>query len=158
VSTLSAVAEPDEWEKERQAIIRDMIRHEDALRDHRLSYLLTLNGFLFAALAFAWRENDGESIPLVCLLAAVGFVVGLSAYAGQMTSNQAVTKLRDLAHDPDPPVLGLTSAEQDQYSVSRWNKALVPWNVLPKLLIVIWPSIAVARIVTALVSWLASEL
>src|SRR6476661_7860316 len=114
---------PDDsdWTRERTQILREMIRHEDTLRDHRLGYLLTFNAFLFAALAFAWKS----AVPLVFLLAGVGIAVGVSALAGQVTSNTAIRKIRHLAdEDADPPVIGLTSEEKHEENKQSYE---LPW-------------------------------
>jgi hypothetical protein len=134
--------------EEKERILRDMIRHEDGLRDHRLSYLLTLNGFLFAALAFAWRRPGDEATALVALLAVVGFAVGCSAMAAQNISNHAVQKLRRRARrNPDPPVVGITSEETkgEEGHIAWFVDLLAPWKALPVILIVIWPIIAIVR-------------
>jgi hypothetical protein len=35
---------------------REMVRHENELMNHRVSWLLTLQGLLFTALGFAWDK------------------------------------------------------------------------------------------------------
>jgi hypothetical protein len=120
-----------------------MIRHEDTLRDHRMSYLLTLNGFLFASLAFAWKQT----FWLILAIAAVGLAAGLSGFSAQDTSNRAVTKLRDLEPDASPPLVGLRGDEQDDDAqMSDWMKWWQPWKALPKVLMAIWPIIALIKI------------
>jgi hypothetical protein len=141
--------------KSRDQTLREMIHHEDQLRDDRLSYLLTLNGFLFAALAFGWRVKvkDGSD-ALVFLLAGVGLVVGLSALAGQITSNAAVTLLRMKNEDADPPLVGLTGDEEQKGGddgvgdghVNGFFKLLVPWKVLPGILMLAWAAVVVVRL------------
>lgn len=133
-----------EWARDRERILREMIRHEDSLRDNRLGYLLTFNAFLFAGLAFAWKNSDA----LITVLALVGLAVGISAEAGQITSNKAVTKLRKLAEDADPPIVGLTSHETGEYQLSWWTRELAPWKTLPLILIVAWPTVLVVRWIT----------
>ncbi|HEY3723766.1 MAG TPA: hypothetical protein VGN59_10455 [Acidimicrobiia bacterium] len=144
--TLSAVA--GEFEQGKNKILREMIRHEDTLRDNRLGYLLTLNGFLFAALAFSWKTRVG-SVGLIVLLAVVGFVVGISGMAAQEISNQAVDKLRALAEGDagESLIVGLTGAE-----TAQWADSWAPWNALPKVFVFVWPAIAVLRVVL----WIAT--
>jgi hypothetical protein len=48
-----------------RAVIRSMIQHEDQLRAQRLGWLLTLNGFLFAALGFAWNSDAAEWLIVI---------------------------------------------------------------------------------------------
>ena len=129
------------------AIIRDMIRHEDTLRDQRLGWLFALNGFLFAGLSVAWPdENSG---PLVIVLAVVGVLVAISSAAVLARSAVAIDKLaarasERTARDEEevPPVIALRSKElQEDNGASRWVKAtgpLVPWKMVPKVLALAW--------------------
>jgi hypothetical protein len=39
-----------------------MIQLEDVLRDQRLGWRFALNGFLFAALGFAWNSSDAAAV------------------------------------------------------------------------------------------------
>ncbi len=72
-----------------------MIQHEDDLRNQRLGYLLTLNGLLFTALAFAWKAQAAR--PLVLLLAGMGIVTAASGYGSMKSSDVAIRALRDRA-------------------------------------------------------------
>jgi len=44
------------WTLDDASTIRQMIAHEDDLINHRLTWLAQLQGFLFAALGFAWEK------------------------------------------------------------------------------------------------------
>ena len=44
------------WDKDEAETLRQMIRHESEVINARLSYLMTLQGLLFAALGFAWAS------------------------------------------------------------------------------------------------------
>ena len=73
--------------------LRRMIQHEDDLRNQRLGYLLTLNGLLFTALAFAWRAP--RALSLVLILAAMGALIATSAYFSMRLSDRAIRYLRN---------------------------------------------------------------
>jgi hypothetical protein len=90
-------------------VIRTMIQHEDTLRDQRLGWFLTLNGFLFAALGFAWSSSRA----LAYILGVLGIFVALSSFLTLRVSTLAVRKLRHYVDDPSapPPVVGLTSED-----------------------------------------------
>ena len=62
------------WDETHAAIIRSMVVHEDDVTNHRMTWLVTLHGFLFAALGFAWK--DGK--VLIPLLGFVGVFTSLS--------------------------------------------------------------------------------
>jgi len=144
-----------------QSIIRSMIQHEDTLRDQRLGWLFALNGFLFAALGFAWA--DAESTPLVLVLSTVGAVVALSVRRSLTTSVLAISRLRRLADDVDrngvtgsPPVVGMRSVEREderkrtkaerRQAGTSWLAGLDPWRFLPWCLAAAWLAIAVLRL------------
>jgi hypothetical protein len=86
-----------------------MIQHEDTLRDQRLGWFLTLNGFLFAALGFAWNSSPA----LAYILGALGIFIALSSFLTLRVSTLAIGRLRLYVEDPSaaPPVVGLTSAD-----------------------------------------------
>jgi hypothetical protein len=90
-------------------VIRTMIQHEDTLRDQRLGWFLTLNGFLFAALGFAWNSSPA----LAYILGVLGVFIALSSFLTLRVSTLAVTKLRHYVDDSSasPPVVGLTSED-----------------------------------------------
>jgi hypothetical protein len=144
-----------------QSVVRSMIQHEDTLRDQRLGWLFALNGFLFAALGFAWA--DAESTPLVLVLSAVGAAVALSVQRSLATSVLAISRLSRLAQDAErngvtgpPPVIGLRSrdreAERTRTKTERreagasWLTALDPWRFLPWCLAAAWVAVAVLRL------------
>lgn len=73
------------------ATIRDMIQHEDTLRDQRRGWVFALNGFLFTGLGFAWTDDD--SGPLIVVLALVGVLVAVSSAAALRGSQLAIAML-----------------------------------------------------------------
>ena len=86
-----------------------MVQHEDDLRNQRLGYLLTLNGLLFAGLAFSWRTPNARS--LVAVLAVMGILIAASSFASMLLSDDAIRYLRsrvpifaNLGRDASPPV------------------------------------------------------
>src|SRR5689334_1679662 len=98
-------------------VIRSMIQHEDTLRDQRLGWLFALNGFLFAALGFAWDSADASA--LVVVLSVVGVVVAITGLAAMEASRLAIRKLASSPalqrHDEtEPPVIALRSDDFGQ--------------------------------------------
>jgi hypothetical protein len=78
-----------------RAILRDLIQHEDQLRDQRLGYLLTLNGLLFAALGFAWTSQTAG--PLLGVIAAMGIGIAVVGLSSMILSDWAIRYWRKLA-------------------------------------------------------------
>jgi hypothetical protein len=143
------------------SVIRGMIEHEDQLRDQRLGWLFALNGFLFAALGFAWQESD--STPLVVVLAGVGVLIALSSRISLTSSTLAIARLGRLGRNVQPngtfdvpPVIALRTSERgaeleirksEQKGVrARLAAWVYPWNAVPWILIVGWVVIALARL------------
>jgi hypothetical protein len=133
-----------------RAVLRSMIQHEDTLRAQRLGWLLALNGFLFAALGFAWSETDSTS--LVLIVSAVGVVVAFSSAAGMYASELAIRRLRSRGDTTDevqagPPLVGLSSDElKKQGGVAASVPWLYPWRVVPWSLAAAWVAMMVSRL------------
>jgi hypothetical protein len=147
-----------------------MVQHEDDLRSQRLGYLLTLNGLLFAALAFAWKGPHTRSI--VSVLAGIGVLVSASTFAAMILSDRAIRYLRKRAPtamerselmgetvEPETEFetipVGLSKSQmdelkrQDQTSQKKQNKkkkrdfskAIQPWHSLPVVLGAGWVAV-----------------
>jgi hypothetical protein len=122
-----------------------MIRHEDVLRNDRLGYVLTINGFLFTGLGFAW--SGPEAKRLVVLFALFGVAIAAISMQAMETSTQAIAKLRDAGDalpDDGLPIVGLRS---DQLA-APWRRLtwLAPATAVPCALFVIWPALAIVRL------------
>ncbi|MCQ8106401.1 hypothetical protein NP590_20020 [Methylomonas sp. SURF-2] len=89
-------------------VIREMIKHENQLVDQRINWMSTIQGLLFAALAFSW-DKANCLIPLLCGLGGVIAVItiinlGLATAATQLLLNWYK------ANHPSysgPPIIGL---------------------------------------------------
>ena len=134
-------------------VIRAMIQHEDTLRDQRLGWLFALNGFLFAALGFAWNSSDATA--LVIVVSIVGVVVAISGIASMRASALAVRSLAGLPalqqHDgPEPPVIALRSDDLRRSGrFGRYIPLLYPWRVVPWCLVGAWIAVAAVRVAMA---------
>jgi hypothetical protein len=133
-------------------ILRTMIRHEDGLRDQRLGWLFALNGFLFAALGFAWSDSDSTS--LVVIVSVLGVVVGVSSASAMYASEVAIKRLRDLGtrapgEESHPmPIVALRSEDLvARGGVGRLVPKLYPWRLIPWCLVVAWLAVLVVRMV-----------
>ena len=120
------------WDEKDAAIIRDMIFKEDEFVNHRLTWLVTVQGLLFAALGFAW----GKGTALTGLLGAIGIVVSITSFVCLLVSQQAIhglVKKWDLRKKDDyvgPDIIGFRS--------SAIVGLLLPWIILPLLFVVAW--------------------
>jgi len=73
-------------------VVREMIRHENELMNHRISWFNTLQGLLFAALAFSWDKAEGGG--LVYIFSALGTLLCLSTFYSLRANLLAISTLR----------------------------------------------------------------
>jgi hypothetical protein len=82
-------------------IHREYIEHEDDLINHRSTWHLLLQGFLFAAFGVIgqWQTEKGcgfltgERYDIVYVLAGTGFLIALAALASTFAANMSVRRL-----------------------------------------------------------------
>ncbi|MDD2864539.1 MAG: hypothetical protein PHC99_07410 [Methylococcales bacterium] len=94
-------------------IIRSMIEHENSLVAQRVSWMTTIQGLLFTALAFAWKENSAHN--LILPLCVFGSIVASVTIKNLMSSIDAITRLVCWYQEHNdktviaqlPPVIGL---------------------------------------------------
>lgn len=125
-------------------VVRSMISSENELINARMGWLLTVQGFLFAALSFVWSERAG----LIFVLAALGVVVAASLGFSMRCAVRALERLAqhwaDLAEEwayAGPPVIGLGPDD-----LPFWAHLLLPWRVIPVALIVAWIVVLLIRL------------
>ena len=118
-------------------VVRTMIRHENDLVNHRLTWLLTLEGFLFAGSGLLWNTLLDNKPDIVFLFSITGMVAACSA---AVVLDAACYTIMDLDHwwqnhKPNdfygPDVIGFRG--------HRWLFALfAPWRLIPPTLVVVW--------------------
>ena len=122
---------------------RDLVESENEMINHRMMWLLTIQGLLFASFFLVWRgkkeTGDGDEeirirakeIYIIYALGvfsavSVGIVLffGLNAIKCIVESTSMVGRqyVIGLSHGPVPP----------------WVHYLLPWNSLPVLFVVAW--------------------
>jgi hypothetical protein len=118
-------------------VIRTMIRHENDLVNHRLTWLLALEGFLFAGIGFAWDKLPDNKCDLVFLFSVIGMAAAGSATVVLDAAHYAIMTLGYWwdRHKPKdflgPDVMG--------YRGHHWLFGLfVPWRLIPPTLVVVW--------------------
>lgn len=136
-------------------IIRGMIKHENELVNHRITWLSHLQGLLFAALGFAWgKENAHWLVYCFCLL---GCFIALSSLISLEGADQAINDMVWWwdTHKPKdffgPDVIGLTNnGIMHRHGITMKvfsqkiaiRKEMYPWYLLPRLFIAAWLAIA----------------
>ncbi|MFW9263100.1 hypothetical protein [Nostoc sp. CALU 546] len=122
-------------------IIREMIRHEDNLTINRLNWLITLQGLLFASLAFSWDKSR----LLTYLLIFLGLFFSFMLLRYLQLSNQAITRLlkwweKKQNNYDGPPVIGLEDQE-----IAKLILMILPWKSIPFIFICSWFVVLIAR-------------
>jgi hypothetical protein len=131
-------------------VIREMIRHENDLTNHRIMWLLIVQGLIANAAVNAGRES-GETTSA---LATVGILVTLSAFVILYKSYQARGYLQFLGNEAkqgtlredDLPVFGWPSKRMKGWRKKVWpcrwigqaSELLEPFFFLPTLLVTAW--------------------
>jgi len=131
-------------------VIREMIRHEDDVTNHRIMWLLVGQGFL--ANAFVVVKNQGSSEYL--MLCFLGIVVALSAFVTLYQSYQARGYLQFLGlhaktgilREEDLPLTGWPENRLKGWQRNIWillgvrktRDLFEPWLTLPFLFTCMW--------------------
>ena len=131
-------------------VIREMIRHENDVTNHRIMWLLIVQGLIANAAVTAGRE----SAEIVSAFAAVGILVTLSAFVILYKSYQARGYLQFLGteakqgtlREKDLPLIGWPSKRVKDWWKKVWpcpwvgkgSELLEPFFFLPCLLILGW--------------------
>lgn len=104
-------------------IIRKLIEHENNLQNYRLTWLMTIQGLLLAALGFAWDKKDARG--LVVLFCILGILVSLSTFSALKLSGMAFQDLHNWwdNNKPEnyvgPPVVGHKAKFHSLYWILR---------------------------------------
>ncbi|HNX49383.1 MAG TPA: hypothetical protein PLS53_07305 [Thermoanaerobaculaceae bacterium] len=120
-------------------VTRQLVQHEDSLRDQRVNWLMGSQGILYASLGFVWDKSSF----VAGVISLVGVVTCVSIGGSLLANTAAVRKIcsewakrRPTEYD-GPSVIGLRSAEDPH----RWARRLYPWHILPWVLLASWLAI-----------------
>jgi hypothetical protein len=131
-------------------VIREMLRHENDLTNHRIMWLLIGQGFIANAYISASKEHPATG----ALLAILGLFLSLSAFVMLYRSYQARGYLRFLGErakrgmllEKDLPILGWPAHRIKGWSREVWahswiaknSDLLEPWLFLPFIFAFLW--------------------
>ena len=123
--------------------IRSMIDSENTLVNHRVGWLTTLQGLLFAALGFAWDKPTAASlVPIFCVLGiGTAFIVSLALIGATRAQVQLMAwwDQHKPTHYAGPDVVGLRPPP-------NLSHFLAPWTWLAALFVVAWFAVAGVRL------------
>lgn len=112
-------------------IAREMIRHENELMNHRLTWLLTAEGLLFAALGLALPEDGGPAKrQLIEILSFVGVMLAASGSIVLDAADAAIVRWSPRVPKTETDVIGYRGVPL------LW--VFCPWRIYPPMFICAW--------------------
>jgi len=111
-------------------VVRDLIKHENDLINHRLTWFITSQGLLMAALGFAWGKADARD--LIFVLCGLGLLTSVSTACVLWSGAAVIDQLAKKTCADDEPVIG------GRAGIRRFA---YPWYSFPVLFGVSWASI-----------------
>ncbi len=124
--------------------IRYMLQREEDLLNNRISWLMTIQGLLFASLGFAWDKKDASG--LIIVFALLGIFVSASArtiFPFYSKASKELIAWWDAYKPSDyqgPDVVGFRST----HSGISW--LIRPWRALPFIFMIGWILIVIAHL------------
>jgi hypothetical protein len=119
-------------------VIRELIRLENDALNYRMTWFLTLQGLLFAALAFAWDKGAA----IIVVFSIVGILSSVSVGILLRYGILAIKELEKVSRaDGHQPVIG-----KGYSGTSAVMHFLLPWHFLPILFVVAWAAFMVIRV------------
>jgi hypothetical protein len=130
----------DKWDANAANTVRDMLKHEGELLNHRMTWLVTLQGLLFAALGFGWQTNA----VLIGIISALGIAASVSTYVvvivGSLATQTLITGW-DTNKPSDyngPDVIGYRGPR----GIGLFFR---PWRILPFFFMAAWIAVFVVN-------------
>jgi hypothetical protein len=102
------------------------VMHENDLMNHRITWFITLQGLLFAALGFSWGKTDAKNLIII-----LGFLGILTSTSSALVLWGGANAIEELLNNPT-----ITKALGRK---SKWNeKYFYPWYSFPLLFAIAW--------------------
>jgi hypothetical protein len=114
------MSSPDRKGHDLAEVCRAMIRSESEQVHRRMTWLATLQGFLFAGVGVAWKVPDSELV--VRVLGTLGMTVALLAFLAMFPPIAGIDRVRAFwrANKPD---------DYDGPDISGYYPYIAPWAV-----------------------------
>jgi hypothetical protein len=118
------------------ATFRSLLKHESEVTNHRMSWLGTFQGFLFAALGLLWQGNEPSLIIVLCFL---GMIISAMAWWGLLLTALATCDLNEAWNKlvppnyAGPPIMGFGPKKPQLYKY-----LLTPWGFSALSFVIVW--------------------
>lgn len=130
--------------EEEAKIIRAMVEQENSVQNNRLTWLMTIQGLLFAALGFAWDKKDAGGLVVVfCIL---GVIVSLIGWSSSQLSGKAYQELKVWCDAHTPKEYKGVPVICARGKPNRLHWILRPWRALPWIFALGWVAIFILNI------------
>lgn len=106
---------------------RDLIKHENDLMNHRLTWFITIQGLLFAALGFAWGKPDARG--LIFVFCGLGLLTAISTAFVLWGGAAAIENLSKESPTVGGPTIGRRAGIE---------RVAYPWFSFPVLFGLAW--------------------
>lgn len=124
-------------------IVRGMIDRENDLINHRVTWLTTTQGLLFAALGFSWdRQGTQRLVVLLCFLGIAMSIVAISGLTGATIAMHRVLRWWKDYGPKDykgPAVIGFGFVEKP------FLRYIGVWTWIPILFLAAWVGVLTIR-------------
>jgi len=122
--------------------IRNLIKHENELVNHRLGWLMTAQALLYTALSLIWKSGFNE----VLVIGLVGILSSLTFGYSLKFSDKAIGRLLSIYREQ----LKNKSKKEENYAPvigyeGKTTLIFLPWNFMPWLLVAAWVSLIALR-------------
>ena len=120
------------------SIVLDQVRHENELMNHRMTWLWTVQGLLFASFGLLLGQtSDIIATFTVCVVGIVSSVsIGHSLSIGRLVLDDLNPMVHTLAADCHLSPKALTGCN------SRRACLFLPWTILPWFFAAVWIALA----------------
>ena len=115
--------------------IRGMIEHENTLMNNRIGWMLTINGFLIAAMSLKSFNSGMKVVGLI--IPIIGVMVAIASIVALQIGLKAVKRLRDRLvkiRKNDYFEIGVMGFDEK----GKWMSRMAPWSSLPIVFFLIW--------------------
>lgn len=116
--------------------VRLMIHRENEIIHQRLTWCITIQGFLFAAVGFSWDKAGSK--PFVALICVLGFLLSLILSSTMVGASRATRRLLawwDTNKPKDYNGPGVIGLEPYRSGLPSWSG---PWTYISIIFAAIW--------------------